>query len=471
MATKTPIDQGLIARVTQGIRYAITGQAPEWFGPQQPLTPLAPPDAPGVQGRQFDYPVGFNTRVTPRAEEPISFAQLRALADSCDVLRLVIETRKDQMAKLRWKIVPEDEKQQPDQTCADITAFLRNPDKEHDWDDWLRMLLEDLFVIDAPTLYVRRTNGGALYALEPVDGSTIKRVLDDSGRTPLPPNPAYQQVLKGVPAINYTTDELIYKPRNPRTSRIYGYGPVEQIVVTVNIALRRTAHLLEFYKSGSVPDALASVPKEWNPDQIAAFQRYWDLLLGDDLAERRKLRFIPDGVKYVPTKDAVLKDEFDEWLAKIVCYAFSVSHQWASKQMNRATAESAHQQSLEEGLAPIQKWVVNLINRMIKSPNGWDRPDLKFTWDEEEAQDPLVQAQINQIYVAAKVITPDEARADLGREPLTAEQKAELNPPPPPMLMAPGEPGNGGEPGDPPQNAQGTKAEKLEKKKPARPLY
>jgi len=473
MATKTPIDPSIIARVSAGIRYAFTGDAPDWFGPQQPLQPLAPPNAPGVAGRQLDFPVGYNTRVTPRVEEAVSFAQLRALSENCDVLRLVIETRKDQLSKLCWKIVPTDPKAQPDARCEQLTELFSEPDHEHDWDDWLRMLLEDLFVLDAPTLYVRRTLGGQIYGLEPVDGSTIKRVIDQAGRTPQD-GPAYQQVLKGVPAIDYTLDELIYKPRNVRTHKIYGYSPVEQIVRTVNLALRRTLHVMEFYTSGSVPDALASVPKEWNPDQIAAFQRYWDLMLNDDLAARRKLRFIPDGVKYVPTKDAILKDEFDEWLARIVCYAFSVSPQWATKQMNRATAETAHEQALQEGIAPIQNWVKSLMNRIIKGPRFYGYTDLAFAWEEEEAVDPLAQAQINQIYVAAKVVTPDEVRADLGREPLTAEQKEELNPPPPPMLAEPGvvsaasKPGKG-KPDD--ETVDPEDATKIEKKKPARRLY
>jgi hypothetical protein len=65
----------------------LTGNAPaDWFGPQQPLSPQAPPE---VAGRQFDYPFGFNLAFTPRSWEPTGFAELRALADSYDLLRTV----------------------------------------------------------------------------------------------------------------------------------------------------------------------------------------------------------------------------------------------------------------------------------------------------------------------------------------------------------------------------------------------
>jgi hypothetical protein len=50
-----------------------------WFGPMQPMSPAAQ-DA--TEGRAFDYPVGYNLRVTPRAGELTSFAMLRAFADS-----------------------------------------------------------------------------------------------------------------------------------------------------------------------------------------------------------------------------------------------------------------------------------------------------------------------------------------------------------------------------------------------------
>ena len=77
------------------------GTGADWFGPLNPLAPIAPPD---VAGRRFDFPPGYNLVTQPRAYEPIGFAELRAFADAYDLLRLVIETRKDQMERQRWRI-------------------------------------------------------------------------------------------------------------------------------------------------------------------------------------------------------------------------------------------------------------------------------------------------------------------------------------------------------------------------------
>lgn len=461
----TGFEPGTVERIAGAVRYLFTGKEPIWFGPLNPLPPLAPEDQkPSVAGRQFDFPVGYNQRIRPRDGEAVTFAEMRSLADGYDIMRLVIETRKDQMAKLRWTIRPKDPKAKIDDRCKAITEFFASPDREHTWDEWLRMLLEDLFVIDAPALYARPTIGGQLYALEPIDGATIKRVIDEHGRTPLPPLPAYQQILKGVPAINYTRDELIYKPRNPRTHKLYGFSPVEQVIMTVNIALRRQVNQLQYYTEGNVPEALASVPKEWNPDQIAQFQMYWDTLLEGDTAARRHLKFIPDGVNYKETKAPPLKDDYDEWLARVICFAFSIEPTPFVKQQNRATAQTAREQSLQEGLAPIMQWVNTLCDSIVV--RYFKAPDLEFTWQEEESQSPLEAAQVSQIYLSGKVLTPDEVRQDLGRDPLTPEERAAAFPAPP-MLATPEE-DNPAKPGDektpePPASEKVTKV----KKKPA----
>ena len=414
---------GLIARVFTGLRYAVTGTPPaDWFGPARPMTPEAPPT---VAGRRFDYPVAVNLSMAPRAEECIGFAELRGLAERWDLLRLVIETRKDQIESLDWAIQPRKLTAQPAPAAASgdprigwLVDFLRFPDREHGWGGWLRMLLEDLFVIDAPTLHVRRDRAGGLWALEVIDGATIKRVLAADGRTPIPPDPAYQQVLKGVPAVDYTREELIYAPRNPRPHKIYGLSPVEQIVMTANIALRRQVSQLNYFTEGNTPEALIGVPDAWGPDQIRQFQDYWDALLQGNLGARRHTCFVPGGLKYQPMREPPLKDAFDEWLARVVCFAFSIPATAFSTQTNRATAETAQQAALAEGLAPLQRWLKGLIDRVITQVLGW--PDLEFTWADTLPADPGQQAQILTAYVAAGIKTRNEARAQLGLDPLPA---------------------------------------------------
>ena len=101
-------------------------------------------------------------------------------------------------------------------TAKAALAFLVRPDRRHAFSAWLRMLLEDMLVIDAATLYPRFARDGALYSLDVIDGATITPLIGEDGRSPDPPDPAYQQILHGVPAADFSSDELLYLPRNLR---------------------------------------------------------------------------------------------------------------------------------------------------------------------------------------------------------------------------------------------------------------
>ncbi len=377
-----------------------------------------------MAGRALDFPAGYNLDLTPRSYEAISFQDLRNLAENYDVLRLCIETRKDQMERLNFifkpKTLPNGEPacDAEDSRITELTKFFRRPDGVHFFGTWLRMLLEDLFVIDAPTLFKRRNRGGQLIALEPIDGATIKRVIDDWGRTPAPPVPAYQQILKGFPAVDYTTNDILYMPRNVRVSKFYGYSQVEQIIMAVNIGLRRELFQLSYYTEGTMPEALVGTPDTWTPDQIQRFQNNFDGLLAGNLAMRRRMRFIPGGVakNYIALKEPDLTGKQDEWLARICCYAFSLPPTPFITQVNRATANSAHDAALEEGLAPVMQWVTQLINHVIEEDFGYD--DIEGTWEDDQEVDPMLQMQVLTGYQKAGTLKANEVREQLGQDPV-----------------------------------------------------
>ncbi len=116
-----------------------------------PGTPLVPPEP--EKTRLWDFPIGVNTILTPRAYEPVSFTELRALADAHDITRLAIETRKDQIEKLDWAIKSRDARRPAGdaKSRADhLAQFWHRPDGERPFATWLRALLEDLLVLDAP---------------------------------------------------------------------------------------------------------------------------------------------------------------------------------------------------------------------------------------------------------------------------------------------------------------------------------
>ena len=325
----------------------------------------------------WDFPVGYNTIYTPRSYEPIGFEELRALAESHDITRLAIETRKDQIEKLEWVIKSRDERHPAPYAAtriAQLTEFWRMPDGEQPFATWLREALEDVLVLDAPAFEVRRSRGGDIIGLDVVDGSTIKVLVDDTGRRPRPPAPAYEQVIHG----RGSEPELIYLPRNRRPHKAYGFSPVQQIVVTVNIGLRRQFMQLQHFTEGNVPPGLLERPGRLERRGVFTGSKIGsNRSLAGNTGSRSRLLWGPSGVKYQAFKEAPYKDDFDEWLARIVCYAFSLPPTAFTPQVNRATAQTAQEAALEEGLAPLMGWVKRLVEARHTVANGL-RPRLRL---------------------------------------------------------------------------------------------
>jgi len=249
---------------------------------------------------------------------------------------------------------------------------------------------------------------------------------------------------------------LIYFPRNPQSWRVYGLSPVEQIIITVNIILRRELHLLQYYTEGNLPDALLEVPESWQISQIAEWQQYWDSIFAGNTAQRRRGIWVPHGMTPHVMKEGDLKNPLEEWFARKVMYAFSLSPQPFVQTINKATAETAQEVAQKQGIGPRMAWLLDLINLALEL-GGFDQ--VEASWEEETSIDPEVQGKIDDMNIKNGSMSVDEVREQRGQKPIgmghavyTASGpvfvKNLLNPPEPPAepAIAP-EKNTNGEPG------------------------
>jgi hypothetical protein len=409
----------LADRVAPAIASRLTPEASApfqatYFGPGTPLVPREPP---GTAPREWQYPPGVNIYTTPRGSEPIGFQTLLNLADNCDMVRICIEMRKEQVVGLDWDIVArvEGEGDRYVTEIATAKAFFARPDREHAWDTWLRICLEDVLVLDALSLYRRRTRAGQLFALEPIDGATIKPLLDGYGRTPAAPAPAYQQILYGVPHVDLTAEELLYRPKNQRARSAYGSSPVEWIILTVNWYLRRQMFNLSYYTDGNVPEGFGTVPEGWTPDQIRQFQEWFDALLSGNDPERRKIRFVGNGFNLTRLREMNFEVAFEEWLARVITAAFQVSYQRFIQRVVRATAEQASAEQADTGLDPLKLYISGIVDEVLVQDLGF--PFLRHAWMGGEQADEQMETTKRTAYVAAGILTRDEVREVEGYTP------------------------------------------------------
>lgn len=387
-----------------------------------PGTPLAPRiGGPAYPPREYQYPTGWNLTSTPRAEEGLtSFVALRALASFCVYARIAINYRKSQLRGLKWEFVPRD--------CDDLTrserkkfkaqtdaakTFWRIPNRldRQDWGAWISCLYEEMATTDATSVYVQRTRDGSPHSLVPIDGQTIKPVIDQWGH-PV----EYQQCLYGYPNTSYTPDELRYLVFAPRVNSVYGRPPIEEIAPIVNVAIRRTLEQLARYTDGNVPFATMEAPLEWSPEQILSFQKYLDTQWVDGALTRNRIKVLPGGAKVSAIQPFTFsKDEEESLLTQIVAY-FGVSRSWLVAQVNRATAESGADESDDIGLKPVQNWIKEFVDDITENVLGI--PDIEFRWSSSRVGAEEAKSKIQVSLVTAGIMTVNEARAERGLDPI-----------------------------------------------------
>ncbi len=325
------------AQDAQAQPVVIPGVASAWMSPLNPLRPSAPEN---VRARALDLMVGWNITTNNQRGDQVDVRTLRALARNSDMINLAVDMRKDQLESGRFDFKLKDDSQgfksAKDPRIKELRDFFAFPDKRKPLARWLRKLADDLLIVDAPCVHIQKNRVGKPYAFRVIDTATIKPLIDENGEPPLPPAPAFQQWLKGVPTALYsagigapdavmTFDEMVWHPRNPRPDTLYGFSPVEQINITINTAIRRALMILAGYTEGTMPEALAPVPENWTVEQIGQFQIYWAEMLAGKFGEQRGVRFVPGGMeKAIFTKKWEDHAEFDEWIARVAMQAFFV---------------------------------------------------------------------------------------------------------------------------------------------------
>ncbi|RJR09984.1 hypothetical protein C4588_04145 [Candidatus Parcubacteria bacterium] len=395
------------------------------FGPGSPPETWWGDEAP----RLFEYQPGINLITTPRAGYGIlPYPVLRALATSAKEIRLNIELIKRTIRGLEWDIVAKELKNvqignrtyHPVIEIDSIYQFFEQPDGINDFDAWVNMLLEELLVIDAVTIWPEMQDGH-LISLDLIDGATIRPLLDLRGRTPRPPMPAYLQVLHGAPTTHYSADKLIYVPLNTKVHTPYGESPIEWILMAVNTAIRHDLQRLGYFTDGNIPGILVAVSPEWGVDQIKTFTEYFDALVKGDIQRANRIMFVPgSSAQSVYPINPLNADEseLDEWLMQVACWAFGNSPAEFGITPGAGLGGAGYMQGAENVqyramVGPITGYLKALFDRIIRE--YMHRPDVEFKWiGLEPPEDELKTAQVDQIYLNMGVYSPEYVQSRLG---------------------------------------------------------
>lgn len=401
-----------------------------WMSPGQPVQPFGPP---GTQARAFQTWSGQNQNFTPRPDADFTAADLKALA-TYPLARICIENVKDTVTRAPWEIQArakfgESRKEvsartKGDDTLRKLNDFFQYPDREHNWQEWLRPLLDDLLVIDAASILMQKTFKGEVVEIPVMRGEMFTRLIDNNGFTPLPPNPAYQQNWWGLPLLNLTTDQLVYKPRsivprNTLSSQLYGMSPTEQLAGELQVGIKRLQFVLAYYTEGSIPGVVQVVPRGTSPDRLEEAMDWQNSQMAGNLAKRNQWRLIqgfndpgkPDQILF--PKEPLLADLYDEKHIREVAFGYGTSPQRLMK-MIRTEGSASSDAAEVEGTLPWVLWIKGVVDYIIQRKMGF--VDYEIALDPYAEPDPLKNAAALTMLVGKAILTPNEARKRVGEE-------------------------------------------------------
>ena len=444
------------------------------FGPLSPIAPVGidkpQPDSGRPEPRRFPMPVAWNMPIGEPGTEAIRmapFEALRTISDTYSVARACIELRKNEIIGLNWDVVPTREAQKSmrgsdkqhmkfAERRAEAIKFFKRPDPEkyHTFSAWLAAMLEDIFVIDALSIYLQPSRrrgkgllGSDLAAMCLIDGSSVRPLLDIRGGTPQPPAPAYQVYNYGVPRVDlmtamtgddvaemgedmaaeYRGDQMLYLPYTARDWTPYGFTPLEQALVPVLSGIQRQQYQLNYFAEGSVPGMFISAGNpDMTPNQLRELQDALNAMAGDP-AWKHKIIVLPGQSEISPMRPVPLADQFDEIVMNQVCMAYSVMPMelgiapkvsttmspGAANQMSKAS-ETVNQR---KALRPLLKWLkASVFDFILQDVCG--QTDMEWMWEGlEEGVDEASEVSILVQEVSFGFKSIDEARVQRGEQP------------------------------------------------------
>ena len=392
-----------LAMHRQGIDFA------EPFAPGKPLVPYYGYDR---QPRRYNYLVGHNISTAVR-DGRIPFATLRQVIDGYDIASTCIRATINDLRSMPLEFRPvEDHMTDAASAIEEAKKFLRRPDGVKPFVTWFAEWARDVFSYDAGCLWRQRDAKGRVKRLKVVNGATIMPIIDYYGEVPEPPAPAFQQVIEGMPWIDFSRDDMIYLPQWPMSDSVYGQPAIETVLVNANTDVRLQMFFLGFFTEGTVPEMLLEAPADMSSsDDLAELQETWDDWYANNTSGRHGGRWIPNGSKPFPYKQIHQMDpKIAEYVMRRTCAAFGRTPQDLGilDNVNRATSDTQVDTQFRISTTPNTEYFEAILNSVLQ--DDLQLPVCVNFDDGREKEDRLVEAQAHQIYVSIGAESADEVR-------------------------------------------------------------
>jgi HK97 family phage portal protein len=332
------------------------------------------------------------------------------------VARKAINTIKDRVAGMRWRIQPRQGRHLKDLVdgearIAILTKMFEQPNPDDSFRSMAEQVLEDVIVGGFGAIELQRNEDAERpLTLWPVDGATIRLKPEWDGN---PESPRYVQETGKFGAESQVVlkdRDLSYVRLNPRTHTPFGLGRLEVAFESIHSLLSATRYAANLASNSVVQYALWM--QELDPAQHERLIRWWqDEIEGTGRVPILSAENKPEVLRFGSGTDADLRLQWQEFLIRMIANAFDLPPMMLGLQgeVNRATAQEASDLAFRTAVVPTARLLAEHLTRdAITKAIGWD--DLELVFIDVDAPNEREEVEIQEILLRNGVVTVDEVR-------------------------------------------------------------
>ena len=345
---------------------------------------------------------------------------------------MVRNTVVNQISGLDWDIKARDGHDVPDAIIEKTKDFFYNPNRN---DESLNSIIKKyagaILEIDAGVIVKVRNLKDELQEIYVRDGGTFTKSPDIYGI--MPDENAYYQYgwLTGARPIPFNKNEVLYQMMNPRDDGIYGRSAAENLLDVLQLLAYGIDSNLDYFKSNVAKGVFQMVGA--HTDDITAFSKQWQEQLRekDEAGNwRKKFHTMP----IINTEGNFVRVGFNnaelellqqqEWFSKVVwaCYGITPSELGFTENSNKATEigqSAVVKRKLVRPYTELLEFGFNtgIINDLPWIKGKWE-DKLIFDFDKFDLQEELAKRQLYWGDIDKGVMTPNEVREELDKEPI-----------------------------------------------------
>lgn len=173
---------------------------------------------------------------------------------------------------------------------------------------------------------------------------------------------------------------------------------------------------------GNIPEGFVELPQEIasSPDQLALWQKAWDAMISGDPRRQRKIKFLPQGMKWQPIKKIgdMEFEKFEKWLLLVTSSLMETAPQSIGFNFDRGkgAVEAQWEIGKERGLFPLADFFKEIFDFIIQEDFGKDH--LQFVWTNINPTNKLEEAKVFSQLVSSGAVSVDEWRIGEGLKPI-----------------------------------------------------